>query len=207
MNTKTYLAIAAYAATIPLANWMIGNVGTCVPNGPCLIPVGFGLMAPSGVLIVGLALALRDVVQEMAGVKGALIAIAIGGVLSWLFASPYLVVASVAAFLLSELADLLVYTPLRKNRLYLAVLLSGLVGAIVDSAAFLLIAFRSLDFIAGQVVGKLWMSITALPVLWVIRNRCNIGSHDWRLLRDYGYGFTEKCHRCGEVRDSGCGDR
>ncbi len=45
----------AYIATIPAANWLIGNVGTtCVPNGPCLIPVGFGLMAPSGVLMVGL---------------------------------------------------------------------------------------------------------------------------------------------------------
>ena len=32
---------------IPLANWMIGHVGTvCVPNGPCLVPVAPGLMAP-----------------------------------------------------------------------------------------------------------------------------------------------------------------
>lgn len=169
MQLRSIVAVAAYASTIPLANWMIGNVGTCIPNGPCLIPVGFGLMAPSGVLIVGAALVLRDMVQEFTGVKGALIAIAIGGFLSWLFASPYLVVASVAAFLLSELADLFVYTPLRKNQLYLAVLLSGAVGAVVDSAVFLLIAFGSLDFIAGQVIGKLWMSVAALPVLLAYR--------------------------------------
>lgn len=168
---KSILAITAYAATIPLANWMIGNVGTCVPNGPCLIPVGFGLMAPSGVLIVGLALVLRDMVQEMSGVKGALIAIAIGGLLSWLFASPYLVMASVVAFLLSELADLAVYTPLRKNRLYLAVLLSGIVGATIDSAAFLMIAFGSLDFIAGQIIGKLWMSIAGVALIFAYRRK------------------------------------
>lgn len=168
---KPILAIAAYAATIPLANWMIGNVGTCVPNGPCLIPVGFGLTAPSGVLIVGLALVLRDMVQEMSGVKGALIAIAIGGLLSWLFASPYLVMASVIAFLLSELADLAVYTPLRKHRLYLAVLLSGVVGATIDSALFLFIAFGSLDFIAGQIVGKLWMTLIGTVLLFASRRK------------------------------------
>ena len=42
---------AAFAATVPLANWLIGNVGTfCVPNGPCVIPVGFGyrLVIPVG---------------------------------------------------------------------------------------------------------------------------------------------------------------
>jgi uncharacterized PurR-regulated membrane protein YhhQ (DUF165 family) len=205
-NMKTIFAIAAYAATIPLANWMIGNVGTCIPDGPCLIPVGFGLMAPSGVLVVGLSLVLRDLVQETSGVRGSLIAITIGAALSWLFASPFLVVASVAAFMLSELVDLAVYTPLRKERLYLAVLLSGLVGAVVDSAVFLIIAFGSLDFIAGQVVGKLWMSLSALIVLWFIRNRCKIFGHKWRFCRDYGYGFTEKCANCGDLIDRGTGD-
>ena len=52
--------ISGYIATIPAANYMIGNVGTvCIPDGPCLIPVGFGVMAPSGVLMIGLALMLR----------------------------------------------------------------------------------------------------------------------------------------------------
>jgi hypothetical protein len=51
-----YLAVSTYLACIPLANWLISNVGTtCAPNGPCLVPVGFGLLAPSGVLVIGLA--------------------------------------------------------------------------------------------------------------------------------------------------------
>jgi hypothetical protein len=81
-----------------------------------------------------------------------------------------LVLASVAAFLLAELADLAVYTPLRARRLGLAVLASGLVGSVVDSAVFLWLAFGSLDFIAGQVVGKLWMSaLAALSLVAVSR--------------------------------------
>jgi hypothetical protein len=81
-------------------------------------------------------------------------------------APPALVVASVAAFVLAEVADLAVYTPLRKRQLGLAVMLSGLVGAVIDSAVFLWLAFGSLDFMAGQVVGKLWMSLAA--GLWIM---------------------------------------
>jgi hypothetical protein len=153
------IALLGFIATIPAANWLIGHVGTvCVPNGPCLLPVGFGLMAPSGVLMVGLALVLRDVVHRQLGMAAALGAIAAGGVLSWLIAPAALVVASVAAFLLSEIADLAVYAPLRRRRLILAVLASGVAGAVVDSALFLWLAFGSLELLAGQVVGKLWAS-------------------------------------------------
>lgn len=171
MSPKTILLTAAFAATVPAANWLIGNVGTeCIPNGPCLLPVGFGLHAPSGVLMIGLALVLRDMVHEAGGAKAAIIAILIGGLLSWFVAPTALVVASVAAFILAELADLLVYAPLRRDRLWLAVGASGVVGAVVDSAVFLWLAFGSFDFIAGQVVGKLWMSAIGAAVL-VVRAR------------------------------------
>lgn len=167
---KTIALTAAFAATIPLANWLIGNVGTvCIPQGPCLLPVGFGLTAPSGVLVVGASLVLRDMVHEAGGAKAALIAIGMGGFLSALFAAPALLAASVLAFILAEFVDLAVYAPLRERRLWLAVLLSGLAGAIVDSAVFLWIAFGSLDYIAGQTVGKMWMTLLALPVLWLAR--------------------------------------
>lgn len=154
-----YFAFLAFLATVPLANWMIGNVGTvCIPDGPCLLPVGFGLSAPSGVLVIGAALVLRDMVQQLLGIRWAFAAIVCGVILSALVAPPALVLASAAAFLLSEFADLGVYTPLRKKGLALAVLASGVVGSIVDSAVFLFLAFGSLDYIAGQVVGKLWMT-------------------------------------------------
>ena len=150
------LFLALFTLTIPAANWLIGNAGTaCVPNGPCLIPVGFGLMAPSGVLTVGLALVLRDMVQRRLG-------------LGWAFGA--VVVGAAAAFLLSELADLAVYTPLQRRGLVFAVAASGLAGLVVDSLAFLWIAFGSLDFLAGQVVGKAWMVLAALPlVAWLRR--------------------------------------
>lgn len=192
-----FVTAAAFLATVPAANWLIGNVGTnCIPDGPCLIPVGFGLMAPSGVLMIGLAMVLRDWLHELAGARWVLACIALGGLLSMLVAPPALAAASVAAFILAEIADMAVYAPLRRRRLVLAVLLSGLVGSIIDSAAFLLIAFGSVDFIAGQVVGKLWMSALAVPVIWASR-RCFFLFHWWG--EDVGGTRETKihCRRCG----------
>ncbi|MGP4691981.1 VUT family protein [Agrobacterium cavarae] len=164
--------LAGFAACIPLANYMIGHVGTvCVPDGPCLIPVGPGLTAPSGVLLVGLALVLRDLVQRRLGLMWAIGAIIVGAFLSTTFTAPALAVASASAFLMSELVDLLVFTPLQKKGLVKAAFVSSVAGLIVDSVMFLWLAFGSLDFLAGQVVGKLIMVIAALPILFWIRNR------------------------------------
>jgi len=164
--------LAGFAACIPLANYMIGHIGTvCVPDGPCLIPVGLGLTAPSGVLLVGLALVLRDLVQRRLGLWWAVGAIIVGAFLSTTFTAPALALASASAFLTSEVADLLVFTPLQKRGLVKAAFASSVAGLIVDSIMFLWLAFGSLDFLAGQVVGKLIMVIATLPVLFWIRNR------------------------------------
>lgn len=159
------LALVAFGLTIPAANWLIGHAGTvCVPQGPCLIPVAPGVMAPSGVLMIGLALVLRDVVQRRLGLGFAWMAILAGTALSALLAPPALVMASAVAFLVSETADLAVYTPLQRRRFVLAVLASGLVGLVVDSVFFLWIAFGDLGFLPGQMLGKLWMVLLALPL-------------------------------------------
>lgn len=167
-----YLLLAAYLLCIPAANWLIGNVGTsCIENGPCVMPVGFGLMAPSGVLMIGLALVLRDLVQRRLGLHWVLAAILAGSMISAAIAPPALVLASATAFLLSELADTAVYTPLAERRLMLAVALSSFAGVVIDSAIFLWLAFGSLAFLPGQILGKTLMVIAAMPVIWWIRQR------------------------------------
>ena len=161
------IAFAAFAATIPAANWLIGNVGTtCIPAGPCLIPVGFGLMAPSGVLMIGLALVLRDAVHELAGWKWALAAVLTGCALSLAFSPPALALASAAAFLAAELADFAVYARLRARGKALAVLASGAVGAALDSALFVWLAFGSLEFSAGTTLAKIYASVAVTAWLW-----------------------------------------
>lgn len=166
-----------FGLTIPLANWLIGHAGTtCVPQGPCLVPVLPGLMAPSGVTMIGVALVLRDLTQRRLGTRVSALAVLAGAALSALLAPPALVIASAAAFLLSEGADLAVYTPLARRRLVVAVVASSLVGLVIDSIVFMWLAFGSLDFLAGQVVGKAWMVLLSIPfVAWLRRRDERLG--------------------------------
>ncbi len=164
--------LALFSLTIPAANWLIGHVGTtCLPQGPCVIPVAPGLTAPSGVMMVGIALVLRDLVQRRLGAVMSALAILFGSALSAAFAPPSLVLASATAFLLSEFADLAVYTPLARRRLVLAVIASSCAGLVVDSIAFLWLAFGSLDFLAGQIAGKAWMVLLSIPFGALLRRR------------------------------------
>lgn len=172
LRAEGFFFLVAYIACIPIANWLIQHIGTvCPPDGPCLIPVAPGLMAPSGVLMAGLALVLRDLVQRRLGVTYGLVAIGVGTVLSAALAPAPLVVASAVAFLLSELADFAVYTPLQKRGLVLAVVASSFVGLIADSLLFLWLAFGNLQFLTGQIAGKAIMVLLTLPAIRWLRDR------------------------------------
>jgi queuosine precursor transporter len=170
--------LALFALTIPAANWLIGHVGTaCVaPRGPCVVPVAPGVMAPSGVMMVGVALVLRDLVQRRLGTGLSVLAILLGAGLSALVAPPALIIASAVAFLLSEFSDLAVYTPLSRRRLVAAVVASSCAGLVVDSIVFLWLAFGSLEFLPGQVIGKAWMVLISIPfVAWLRRRDERLG--------------------------------
>jgi queuosine precursor transporter len=170
--------LVLFALTIPAANWMIGHLGTaCIaPHGPCVVPVAPAVVAPSGVMMVGIALVLRDLVQRRLGAAISAIAILVGTAASALLAPPNLVLASGTAFLLSEFADLAVYTPLARRRLVAAVVASSAVGLVVDSIVFLWLAFGSLDFLLGQVIGKAWMVLLSVPlVAWLRRREARLG--------------------------------
>jgi queuosine precursor transporter len=150
------LATAAYVATVAAANWAVHRYG--------LVPVGLGLAAPAGVYFVALALVLRDLVQWALGKAVMLAALAAGVGLSYRLADPRIALASAVAFAFSELADFALFTWVAP-RWARAVLAGGLAGAVVDSALFLSVAFGSLAFLPGQVLGKAYgVALAALLV-------------------------------------------
>lgn len=165
MQPRIIALVTAFIATLPLASWLEGNIGMACASGPCIVPVGFGLAGLSSVIAIGASLVLRDAIHEIGGAGVAIVAIAIGGILSAMFAAPVLVVASVLAFVLAELADFAIYAGLRKRSFMLAVLFSGVAGSVVHSAVFHGLAFGSLMSITGPIVGKAWMSLLVLPFL------------------------------------------
>lgn len=159
-----WVAFVGYIGTIFGANWAVAHFG--------FVTVAPGLQAPAGVYFVGLALVLRDVIQWTLGRRVSVLAIPIGAGLSW-FVAPSLAVASGVAFLLSETADYLVFTRLAERGWNRALAASTVVGSFVDSGVFLWIAFGSLAFFWGQVVGKLTMVALAVAVSPMVRAKLN----------------------------------
>jgi uncharacterized PurR-regulated membrane protein YhhQ (DUF165 family) len=126
-----------------------------------LVPAGFGLAVTAGTYTAGLALALRDTLQDLAGSRVVLATLAVAAACSALTADPRIALASTVAAVVSELADFAVYTALRHRHRILAVAASGLIGALVDSVGFLALAGFPVTTtaIAGQLLVK---------VVWVI---------------------------------------
>ncbi len=163
-------ALGVYTASVFIANWLIRNWGTVtLQGGTHLVPVGFGLMAPSGVFAAGLTFVARDVLQRTAGRAWSLAVIVPGACLSALL-SPGLALASGTAFLFSELVDFGVFSPLQRRGLARAVLVSGLAASVIDSVIFLGIAGIPLSAaLPGLVLGKVWIQIVAAPIVGALR--------------------------------------
>jgi hypothetical protein len=107
-------------------------------------------------------------VHRELGAWAAFAAILGGAALSAFLAPSALIVASTAAFILSELADFAIYQPLKRKGFIRAVVASSAVGLVIDSAVFLWLAFGSLDYLAGQIVGKAEMLALATGALAIL---------------------------------------
>jgi hypothetical protein len=125
------------------------------------------------VYAVGLAFTLRDITHRELGRLAVVGCIIVGCLLAYLVEGnghvpgghTSIAVASACAFLGSELADLMVYERIARRTFLGAVAASNTVGAILDSALFLWLAFSGLSLIGGQVWGKLLMTAVALPLV------------------------------------------
>lgn len=156
---------AGFVSTVLIANWATSTFG--------FVPVGFSQMATAGTFAAGFALATRDAVQDMLGKQWMLCLLVTAAALSYLVADPHIATASAAAFLLSELLDFAVYTPLRARarfgdgRWSIAIAASGFVGAVADTVIFIGIAFGAaavLPAMAGQLIGKGWATLTYIII-------------------------------------------
>ncbi|MDX1483638.1 MAG: VUT family protein [Alphaproteobacteria bacterium] len=154
-----YRSTLLYIALIVAVNWGF----TVVP----LVKMPGGEMWPPMSLVVGFIFVVRDFAQREVGHR-VLVAMLIGAALSYVMASPYVAIASAAAFLVSELADWLVYT-VTKRPFSQRILFSSAIGTPIDSVVFLygighLTASGVLAMTASKLVG-------ALIVWWLIRRR------------------------------------
>ncbi len=155
---RATIAAASFLAAIVAANHVTSVYG--------MVPVGFGLVATAGTYLAGLTFVLRDAVQDTAGRRAAVGLVALGAAVSFLIADPFIATASAVAFLAAELADLLIYTPLRDRGYIRAAAASNIVGAVVDTFLFLWIAgFPIAGAWQGQIIGKLTITLAVVGLV------------------------------------------
>lgn len=167
MLSKSHISIAAGAAllaSVVAANYLTSTYG--------MIPVGFGFTSTAGTFLAGVTFVLRDALQDVAGKIVTVLVIIAAAALSFALSDPFVAMASAAAFLLAELADLAVYTPLRKRGYIRAAVTSNVVGSLVDTVVFLAIAgFAILPALPGQMIAKLTVTAVVVVLIAAIRTR------------------------------------
>lgn len=167
-NARLAIALAAYIASIVIANVLVDLVG--------LVPIGFGLVVPAGTFAAGAALILRDAVQVYGQRWHVFAAILAGAAISYYMSSPAIAVASGLAFLISELVDYAVFTPLRGRSLPMAVVVSSLVSAPVDTVLFLWISGLGVSWSAviGQLLVKTLLALLVAAYLAYRRTQAGV---------------------------------
>lgn len=136
---------------------------TIIP--PIQLPTG--QMWPPMSLVVGFIFVLRDFAQREINHR-ILLAMLVGGLISWFMASPQIAVASVTAFAVSELLDWTVYSftnyPFSRR-----ILLSSAISTPVDSSIFLgMIGLFSYPGVILMTISKM---LGALVVFLLVRQR------------------------------------
>ena len=152
--------VAAYVASIVLVNWLFDVLP--------VIETPLGAWPPASI-IVGFVLILRDLAQREVG-HYVLLAMLAAGIITYVMVDPFIALASVAAFLVSETADWLVYT-VTKRPLRDRILASSAVSSPLDSVVFLgLIGFLSPASFILQSLSK----FAGAAVVWaILRHRAS----------------------------------
>lgn len=154
---RSLTLLCGYVATVVAANIVTSNYG--------LIPAGLGLLVPAGSYLAGLTLTARDALHHLAGARLVWLGVAAGITVSVLASDGRIALASGAAFAVSELLDLAVYSKLRRRGWRRALIASNAVGAVVDTALFLQLSGFGVttQAMTGQVLVKaVWVTGVAL---------------------------------------------
>lgn len=148
-----------YIFSVVLVNYAFDAV-------PLLAMPGGDLWSPVS-LIVGFIFVIRDYAQREIG-HMVLPAMLVGGLISWVMASPAVALASMCAFMAGELLDWVVYTFTRRP-FSQRVLLSSAIGTPVDSAIFLaMVGIFSISSVLMMTASKMF---GALVVFYLARRR------------------------------------
>lgn len=128
-----------------------------------IVDTGIGPWPPAA-LLAGAVFIVRDFAQRAHG-HWVLVAMALGGLISYFAASPEVAKASLIAFSVSEGIDWIVYTLLRRRRFGSRIAVSSVVSTPVDSVVFLgMLGFLSPASFVLMTLSKL-AALLVVPLL------------------------------------------
>ena len=147
-----------YVASIVAVNWMFMAIA------PWSTPLGDLYLAN---IVVGFVFVLRDYAQREIG-HSVLFATAVAGVITWFMVDPAIALASITAFMLSEMADWAIYSFTRRP-LSQRILFSSLFAVPLDTFAFQYLAdYLTPAAFSTEVLSK---AIGVLLVWYLLRLR------------------------------------
>jgi uncharacterized PurR-regulated membrane protein YhhQ (DUF165 family) len=128
---RILVSVGTYVAAIIMVNWLFAPAQ--LVQGITFWSTPFGDLFLAN-LVVGFVFVLRDYAQREIGHK-VLLATFIAGIITYFMVDPGIAMASVTAFVLSEMADWAIYSFTRRP-LQSRILISSLVAVPLDTLAF-----------------------------------------------------------------------
>lgn len=151
------------------ANWLAAHY---------MIPLGFGLLAPSGTFAFAFAFCVYDYLRRWHGLGPTLAAITLGFTGSVVYSALFgggvgrIALAGLIALAASSMVDLVAQTATLRWPVWRYVLTSNAVSLAVDTVVFTIVAFAALPadvrlhIMAGQYVAKIGMTLIAIPFVY-----------------------------------------
>ena len=130
-TARILVSVGTYIASIILVNWLFAPAQ--LVQGVTIWSTPFGDLFLAN-LVVGFVFVLRDYAQREIGHK-ILLATLLAGVVTYYMVDPMIALASISAFVLSEMADWAIYS-FTKRPLQNRILMSSLFSVPVDTLAF-----------------------------------------------------------------------
>lgn len=180
-SSTSALVIAglAMAFVVVFSNWLMQG-GFELPDGSTLpqefgwLNNLFGLEGENRVFIYGqftfpIAFLITDIINRVFGPQraGYIIAVGVifGGLASYYFATPMIALASVTAFVVGQVLDVVLFQRLRQMDWYVAPLTSSILASLFDTVIFYAIAFglmNSLGYASVDMGVKVFVALIAL---------------------------------------------
>jgi|JI10StandDraft_1071094.scaffolds.fasta_scaffold35907_3 uncharacterized PurR-regulated membrane protein YhhQ (DUF165 family) len=168
-STRAWVSVAAYVASIILVNWLFAP-SQLIEGVTQWTTASWGTFYLAN-LVVGFVFVLRDYAQREIGHK-VLLATLVAGLVTYAMVDPMIAVASITAFILSELADWAIYS-FWKKPLQQRILVSSLIAVPLDTFAFQHLAgYLSTAAFATEVLSK---AVGVLVVWYLLKMRAGKG--------------------------------